>query len=180
MLRVPLDLCRTKFIALHQQRNRSRGERHGGSEELRNPWNQLLRLLYVRNDWLVGLTRARRHSGKGHGRAHQLHEVAARDSIVLIFNGPSREFILQQFLKSGLIDQLLEAPPILFPTRGRQPLAHFLQGQLRLLRRSLDLHQLFGAILHVSLQRFSSVAPRISDGRFRSSESHSECGCDIA
>src|SRR5881275_1211913 len=51
MLRISLDLRRTKFIALHQQRNRSRGERHGGSEELRNPWNQLLRLLYVRNDW---------------------------------------------------------------------------------------------------------------------------------
>src|SRR5256885_8842721 len=92
MLRVPLDLCRTKFIALHQQRNRSRGERHRGSEKFGDARNQFFGLLDVRNDWLVWLASAGSHACERHRSAHHLKEVASGNAIALIFNGTGGEF----------------------------------------------------------------------------------------
>src|SRR5690348_18087440 len=97
MIRVARDVRGPAFVALDQQADGIRTERHGGGVKLGFAENQSIGLFDVGNDEFIGLPTAR-NPRKRKGRRGQLKEIAPVDGFIPL-RSLSGKFAVQEILK---------------------------------------------------------------------------------
>ena len=112
VLGIAFELDGAEGFALDQHRNRAGGERMRRRKVHRPAEDEVLRLLDVGEDRLVGLLGAAGESGQREARAHDLEEAAAADGVhPLAGGGLAGKLLLHQLLEGGRSGQLIQVLP---------------------------------------------------------------------
>ncbi len=136
VIRVPLELRRASLMALGQDPLGVPSVGDGRREVQRSAWRDLLRLLDVRHDLLLGEGRPRagRQAGQRHAGPQQLQEVAAVDA-----RGErrrvARELREQELLELVGLGELIESSPVGRAFARCQPLADLRDRHLACVHR---------------------------------------------
>ena len=128
MVRIPSDHRRTPLVAFHQHANRVRSKRHHRCKIQRLAQHHAIRLLHVRNNVFLNVGLAAGKPREGQRGRHQFQEISPVHAFVPL-RGLPRKLPVQQFLKVGVLGQLFQRPPILFPALAVQFRAHCSQIQ---------------------------------------------------
>jgi hypothetical protein len=132
VLGIAFELDGAEGLALDQHRNRAGGERMRRGEVHRAAEDEVLGLLDVGEDRLVGLLGAAGESGQREARAHDLEEAAARDRVdPLAGGGLAGKLLLHQLLEGRRSGQLIQVLPEALAGLAFELRAHLGESHLR-------------------------------------------------